>query len=265
MDHETARALLHDLAARTLIAAYVEEDGGRSLTKVDPITGEPAPPETEPGEIVRAVLQWHGAGWAGEIAAGWHCFVDDRYLFAPGGSTDLRKAVDQALAMVDEADAQHPGAVPPDTPGHLPGAPGLTAAGPTGQIDARAERADTVGDLRLATVVVDVQDMQRAATFWCAALGYRPREKHVDPALTVLIDPTGWGLPLSLQVADAPPKEPVRLHLDLYTSDQAGQVDRLVGLGASKVPDWPYSRDADFVVLRDPDGNEFCVIDQAGG
>ena len=263
MDHETARALLHDLAARTLIAAYVEEDGGRALTKVDPITGEPAAPETEPGEIVRAVLQWHGAGWAGEIAAGWHCFVDDRYLFAEGSRSDLRLAVDQALAMVDQADAEHPDAAPASAPGQVPGAPGLTAAASTSPSETERARAAAGGDLRRATVVVDGQDMDRAVAFWSAALGYRLRDQSIDPAFTMLVDPVGWGLPLSLQIAQGPPTEPVRLHLDLFTSDQAGQVDRLVGLGATKVPDWPYPGDADFVVLRDPDRNEFCVIDRS--
>lgn len=244
MDHESARALLHDLAARTLLAAYIEEDGGRSLTKVDPVTGD-LTADTEPGEVVRAVIQWHGAGWAGEIAAGWHCFIDDRYVFTPGPRSDLPGAVDRALAMVDEADEG------PREAGHLPAARG----GFGDQL--------TVGDLRLATVVVDVQDMERAISFWSAALGYRPREKHPDPEFAMLVDPEGWGLPLSLQAAGEPPREPVRLHLDLHTSDQAGQVDRLVQLGATTVPEWPYPDDADFVVLRDPDGNEFCVIDHA--
>jgi hypothetical protein len=52
-----------------------------------------------------------------------------------------------------------------------------------------------------------------------------------------------------------------RIHLDLYTSEQARHVDRLVKLGATRAEEWPYPPDADFVVLRDPDGNEFCVID----
>ena len=77
----------------------------------------------------------------------------------------------------------------------------------------------------------------------------------------MLIDPGGRGLPVSLQLTDALPRKAVRLHLDLYTSEQARQVDRLVDLGATRVPAWPYPEDADFVVLRDPDGNEFCVID----
>ena len=79
----------------------------------------------------------------------------------------------------------------------------------------------------------------------------------------MLEDPAHQRTPLSQQITAAPPREPVRLHLDLYTDDQAGQVERLVRLGAARVTDWPYPQDADFVVLRDPDGNEFCVIDHA--
>ena len=122
---------------------------------------------------------------------------------------------------------------------------------------------DPVGDLHLATIVVNVQDMERAVRFWTAALGYRRREEEWDTQFQMLVDPRGRKLPLSLQLADSAPREPVRLHLDLYTDAQAEQVERLVGLGATRVEDWPYPENADFVVLRDPDGNEFCVIDHA--
>jgi catechol 2,3-dioxygenase-like lactoylglutathione lyase family enzyme len=126
----------------------------------------------------------------------------------------------------------------------------------------RAEQEPS-GDLHIATVVVNVQDMRRAVAFWCAALGYRRREARWDPEFTMLEDPDGRRVPLSLQIADAPPHEPVRLHLDLYTDDQSGQVERLVRLGATRVTGWAYPEGADFVVLRDPDGNEFCVVDHA--
>jgi catechol 2,3-dioxygenase-like lactoylglutathione lyase family enzyme len=130
--------------------------------------------------------------------------------------------------------------------------------------DRRRDRdVDDVGDLHLATVVVNVQDMQRAVAFWCAALGYRQRESHWDGTFMMLEDPTGRGLPVSLQLADAPPREPVRLHLDLYTDEQERHVERLVRLGATRVEDWSYPPDSDFVVLRDPDGNEFCIIPHA--
>jgi len=121
-----------------------------------------------------------------------------------------------------------------------------------------------VGDLHLATVVVNVSDMRRAVDFWSAALGYRPRDSEWDPGFMMLEDPDRRRIPVSLQLTDDAPAQPVRVHLDLYTDEQDRQVRRLVGLGATRVEDWPYPDDADFVVLRDPDGNEFCVIDHAG-
>ena len=122
----------------------------------------------------------------------------------------------------------------------------------------------SVGDLHVATVVVNVQDMERAVAFWEAALGYQRREADWDPAFMMLVDPQRRLLPVSLQITDTEPQEPVRVHLDLYTDEQERQVQRLVQLGATVVDEWPYPEDADFVVLRDPDGNEFCVIDHAG-
>ncbi len=121
--------------------------------------------------------------------------------------------------------------------------------------------ADDVGDLHLATVVINTSDMRRGVYFWSAALGYAPRESTWDPEFMMLQDPDGRGLPVSLQLTDEDHVQPVRVHLDLYTSEQDRQVRRLVGLGATEVTGWPYPPDADFVVLRDPDGNEFCVID----
>ena len=49
------------------------------------------------------------------------------------------------------------------------------------------------------------------------------------------------------------------LHLDLYTTRQREEVERLVDLGARPYP-WRYGEDADYVVLEDPDGNLFCVV-----
>ena len=126
-----------------------------------------------------------------------------------------------------------------------------------------ADIGESAGDLHLGTVVINVQDMRRAVEFWTAALGYARRERDWDPEFMMLIDPAGRQLPVSLQLADEPPKEPVRVHLDLYTAEQARHVERLTALGATHVDEWPYPDDADFVVLRDPDGNEFCVIAHA--
>jgi glyoxalase superfamily protein len=54
-----------------------------------------------------------------------------------------------------------------------------------------------------------------------------------------------------------------RLHLDLYTDNQEVEVERLVAAGATRYP-WRYRPGADFVVLEDPDGNLFCVVQIAG-
>ncbi len=116
------------------------------------------------------------------------------------------------------------------------------------------------GDLRLAAVVINVRDMDAGVRFWCAALGYVPRDRE-DPAFVALVDPAGRGLQVSLQLSGAPPRSPAQVHVDLFTGDRAGQVERLIGLGATLAEDWPYPGDADFIVLRDPDGNDFCVVD----
>lgn len=118
------------------------------------------------------------------------------------------------------------------------------------------------GDLRVGTVVVNVRDMERAAVFWQAALGYTVRDGVLKSGFNVLVDPTGSGVSVSLQQTDQAPRSPIPVHLDLYTREQQRHVDRLVALGATLVEDWPYPDDPDFVVLRDPDGNELCIIDE---
>ncbi|HEX4212818.1 MAG TPA: VOC family protein, partial [Candidatus Dormibacteraeota bacterium] len=114
------------------------------------------------------------------------------------------------------------------------------------------ERADRIGDLHLGAVVVNVESMERAVGFWTATLGYVTRDPEPDPLFTQLIDPQGRGLPISLQLTDRAGAHPARIHIDLYTEDQSGQVERLLALGASHAEGWPYPEDADFVVLRDP-------------
>jgi len=51
-----------------------------------------------------------------------------------------------------------------------------------------------------------------------------------------------------------------RFHFDLYTNDQKGEVERLLRIGAKLHPQ-TYDPDDDFIVLEDPDGNLFCVVD----
>jgi hypothetical protein len=58
------------------------------------------------------------------------------------------------------------------------------------------------------------------------------------------------------------------VHLDLVVDDaaeQAAEIERLIGLGATRVPWDSYPADPDFVVLADPEGNRFCVVDASHG
>ncbi len=80
----------------------------------------------------------------------------------------------------------------------------------------------------------------------------------------VLRDPAGRGPNVSLQqVPEKRSGKRSRLHLDLYTNNREGEVERLVKIGATRYP-WRYKPGHDFIVLEDPDGNLFCVVQVTG-
>jgi predicted enzyme related to lactoylglutathione lyase len=113
--------------------------------------------------------------------------------------------------------------------------------------------------MRVGSVVIGASDVRRAMEFWTRALDYVPRDEPAD-TWVVLTPAAGGGPNISLGLSETPVQERPRVHLDLYTDQQAAEVERLVGLGASRV-DWQdYPADADFVVLADTEGNRFCVI-----
>ena len=119
--------------------------------------------------------------------------------------------------------------------------------------------------LSIGTVVVGVGDLHRAVAFWTQALNYVPkREVKPDDDFMILVPAEGEGAHLALDVSESPVQPYPRIHLDLYAgdaADQAAEVDRLESLGATRV-DWDrYPEHADFVVMADPEGNRFCVID----
>ncbi|MFE1318181.1 VOC family protein [Kitasatospora phosalacinea] len=121
--------------------------------------------------------------------------------------------------------------------------------------------------LTMGSVVLGVADVPRAVAFWTAALGYVPRGDG-DARWAVLLPPRPGGVQLALGFSESPVQAHPRVHLDLYAqdaADQAAEVERLVALGARRVEWDSYPPDPDFVVLADPDGNRFCVIDTAHG
>lgn len=116
------------------------------------------------------------------------------------------------------------------------------------------------GMVRIGTVVINTPDVGPAAEFWAKALGYVTRE-GADDGWAMIVPEDGNGPNLAFDRGD-------RTHLDLYAAnadEQQAEVERLIGLGAKRVEDWPYPEDADFVVLADPGGNLFCVVDTGQG
>ncbi|TPW76229.1 VOC family protein [Schumannella soli] len=113
--------------------------------------------------------------------------------------------------------------------------------------------------LKIRTFVWGVTDMRRAVAFWTAALDYEVKPGS-DGEWTVLVPRDGETLPrFALQLATS--EKPRRHHLDLQPDDAEAEIARLVSLGATRVDDWRYEDDADYTVLRDPEGNAFCVLD----
>jgi catechol 2,3-dioxygenase-like lactoylglutathione lyase family enzyme len=115
--------------------------------------------------------------------------------------------------------------------------------------------------LRIGSIVLRVDDLQRQTEFWQAALGYERRREADSDDFVLLRPKDGVGPNLSLDQVRSTLQIPPRLHLDLYTEDQAGEVERLKSLGATEVHWDKRPPDADYVILADPEGNRFCVVD----
>ena len=114
--------------------------------------------------------------------------------------------------------------------------------------------------VRVGSIVLRVDDLQRQMEFWAAALDYAPSEERSDD-FVVLRPRDGVGPNISLDQHRSTLQAPPRFHLDLYTDDQAGEVKRLIALGAIEVHWSKRPPDADYVILADPEGNRFCVVD----
>ena len=119
--------------------------------------------------------------------------------------------------------------------------------------------------LKIQALTVDAHNPRALAEFWAEALGWSIGEDGDDIGWWIereLNDPNKTGFPdiLFLKVPDSKVVKN-RLHLDLRPDDRAAEVIRLESLGAKKV-DIGQSTDPDttWVVMADPEGNEFCVL-----
>ena len=114
--------------------------------------------------------------------------------------------------------------------------------------------------LRVGSIVIRVDDLRRQIEFWSAALDYVPREGDGDD-FALLRPRSGVGPNVSLDKVRSTVQVPPRIHLDLYAEDQAAEIKRLLTLGATEVHWDKKPPDADYVILADPEGNRFCVVD----
>jgi predicted enzyme related to lactoylglutathione lyase len=116
-----------------------------------------------------------------------------------------------------------------------------------------------VASMKIA-FVLDVADLDLMANFWCKALGYREVAEARDDHWVVLVPAArdgGSGGALTLQRVPEPKVVKNRMHFDLWVKDRDAEVERLVALGASILR--PVTAAEPWVVMADPEGNEFCV------
>jgi len=107
-------------------------------------------------------------------------------------------------------------------------------------------------------LVLDCVDPNKLADFWSAAIGYTTLGGVGSYVL--LVDETGQQPKLLLQRVDEPKVGKNRMHFDIETPTVDEEVTRLEGLGAQRVEDDAVEEHGNrWVVMADPEGNEFCV------
>ncbi len=112
---------------------------------------------------------------------------------------------------------------------------------------------------RFTELCVDCADPSRLADFWCVVLGYEVTD--ADDDIVQISAPERSGPTLLFARVAEPKTVKNRLHLDLNPRDreQDEEVARLLALGARHA-DVGQGDDVSWVVLADPEGNEFCVL-----
>ncbi|MFF1833258.1 VOC family protein [Streptomyces sp. NPDC058231] len=107
------------------------------------------------------------------------------------------------------------------------------------------------------SVVVDAHDLPSQARFWCRVLDWKVLFESHDE---IVIGADKDAVP-GITFVPVPEGKTVknRLHIDLAPDDQAAEVGRIVGLGATRL-NIGQPVDVGWAVLADPEGNEFCVL-----
>jgi len=109
------------------------------------------------------------------------------------------------------------------------------------------------------TLTVDCADPMRLATFWAAAMGYE-LASNSDEGGAFIKDPSRRSRGMFFQKVPEPKTAKNRMHLDVRpTGTMAEEVERLKGLGATE-RGFIQSEGTSWTQMRDPEGNEFCVL-----
>lgn len=115
---------------------------------------------------------------------------------------------------------------------------------------------------RVLNITFDCRDAQRVAAFWSQLTGYRASrvESPGNDHWIVSASDGAWPRLVFVTVPEAKTVKN-RVHLDVVPpqGEQAAEIDRLAGLGARVVDDRRESTPGGWVVMADPEGNEFCV------
>jgi predicted enzyme related to lactoylglutathione lyase len=113
---------------------------------------------------------------------------------------------------------------------------------------------------RLVHFVIDVDDLEAALRFWAAALDATEEELPEQSRLVYRrLQLPDNEIRILLQLTHDEKTSKERMHLDIETDDVDAEVARLKALGATTY-DHQQERGYDFWVMRDPWGNEFCVL-----
>ncbi len=112
---------------------------------------------------------------------------------------------------------------------------------------------------QLASICIDAADPLSVANFWCTVLGWEITDE-LEWGVSIAPVDRHWPTIDVVAVTDAKFHKN-RLHLDLRADgiSTSEELERLLGLGATHV-DIGQSPEAGWVVLADPEGNEFCLL-----
>ncbi|MHC5261902.1 VOC family protein [Streptomyces sp. UC4497] len=107
--------------------------------------------------------------------------------------------------------------------------------------------------VQIAALVIDAEDPERLAAFWSELLG-RPIDRRTGPYIWLRRE---GGLVFGFQRNPKPTPGKDRMHVDLTSSDLAAEQQRVEALGGRRLEEYD---EGGFLVMADPEGNEFCIL-----